>query len=344
MVGTGVGANYGILIKTSEALEKAASIDTVVFDKTGTLTEGRPAVTDIGSCGPSITSEEVLRLAACLEFNSGHPLAKAVVEAAKQHNLILTDVKDFEELPGKGVIGRLDGRVVAVGSGRLASHGRSYAESEAACHTAQLEMSGKTVVRLYIDGALVGAIGVSDRPKEDAAAAVKEIRRRGLAVAMITGDNFITAKAVGAEVGIEDVSAEIMPAAKASEIGRMREAGRHAAFVGDGINDAPALAQADLGIAVGTGTDIAIEAGDIVIMSGRPSKVIEALDLSKLTFKVIRQNLFWAFFYNMLAIPIAALGLLTPMVASLAMAFSSVSVVVNSLFISRYRPRPIPRS
>jgi len=344
MVGTGVSARHGILIKTSEALEKAASIDTVVFDKTGTLTEGKPAVTNIETCGAAFPVNEVLRLTASLEANSGHPLARAIVIEARQRQMQLTAAEGFEELPGKGVTGRLEGHVVAVGSGRLGSHEHPSTEAEAACHTAQLEMSGKTVVRLFVDSALVGAIGVADRPKEDAAETVKELRRRGLAVAMMTGDNTITARAVGAEIGIEDVSAEIMPAAKAREIGRMREAGRHVAFVGDGINDAPALAQSDLGIAIGTGTDIAIEAGDIVLMSGRPSKVIEALDLSRFTFRVIRQNLFWAFFYNLLAIPVAALGLLTPMVASLAMAFSSVSVVVNSLFISSYRPKPTPRA
>ncbi|MFA6604216.1 MAG: heavy metal translocating P-type ATPase [Patescibacteria group bacterium] len=343
MVGTGVSARLGILIKNSESLEKAAAIDTVVFDKTGTLTEGRPAITDVNVCSAAITPEEVLRLAASLEFNSVHPLARAVVEEAKRHDALLTDVFNFEELPGRGVTGNVDGRALAVGSGRLGSHDRSYTEAEAACHTAQLEIAGKTVLRLYIAGALVGAIGVADRPKEDAAAAIKELKRSGLAVAMITGDNSITARAVGAEIGIEDVSAEIMPAAKAHEINLMREAGKRTAFVGDGINDAPALAQSDLGIAIGTGTDIAIEAGDIVLMSGRPSKVVEALELSRLTFRVIRQNLFWAFFYNMLAVPIAALGLLTPMVASLAMAFSSVSVVVNSLFIARYRPKVLPR-
>ncbi|HTK04879.1 MAG TPA: heavy metal translocating P-type ATPase [Candidatus Eisenbacteria bacterium] len=335
MVGTGVGAQNGILIKNGEALQEAHKVDTVVFDKTGTLTEGKPAVTDVIPLGDHDV-KVMLRLAASLEAYSEHPLAKAVVAEAQKHVLPLIKTMDFSAVPGKGIEGVVDGRRLRIGSGKIGDAGGSI-PADALLILAKLEEQGKTVVRVFIDGQAAGIIAIADTPKEDARWAIKALKQEGVDVYMLTGDNKGTAMAIAAAVGIppERVLAEVLPNEKANEVKRLQEAGRSVAFVGDGINDAPALVQADLGIAVGTGTDIAIEAGDIVLVKGRPSKVVDALHLARKTFSVIKQNLFWAFFYNILAVPVAALGLLTPMIASAAMAFSSVSVVGNSLRIRR---------
>jgi Cu+-exporting ATPase len=334
MVATGTGAKNGILIKDGEALEKARIIDTVVFDKTGTLTEGKPRVTDVNVCVQGWSPDEVVSYAASLEAKSEHPLASAVVAAAKERGAPLYEVRDFETISGRGVSGTVNGRKAKLGSSRLIS---SSGETEAACNASSMEMTGKTVIRLELDGAMVGVLGVADAVKADARGSVRRLLRRGLRVLMISGDNALAARAVARELGIEEVIAEVLPDAKALEVKRLQDAGQKVAFVGDGVNDAPALAQADLGIAVGTGTDVAIEAGSIVLMSGSPSKAVEAMDLSRRAFKIIRQNLFWAFLYNVLSIPIASSGLLTPMIASAAMALSSVSVIANSLLIGRQR-------
>jgi len=303
MVGTGRGAQRGILIKGGEALEMAQKIDTVVLDKTGTVTAGKPRVTQVTAHG-AFAEDEVLRLAASAERYSEHPLGKAIVQAALERGLKLEDASQFSAQAGHGVRARVAGHEVVVGR------------------------PGATVI---IDGALAGAIEIADTIKPEAAEAVRRLRAMGIVVWMITGDRAATAEAVAAEAGIDHVLAGVLPAGKVAEIRKLQAAGRRVAMVGDGVNDAPALAQADLGIAMGNGADVAMEAGSVTLMRGNLNGVAEALELSRRTMRIIRQNLFWAFAYNVIGIPVAALGLLSPMLASAAMALSSVTVVTNSL-------------
>jgi Cu+-exporting ATPase len=326
LVGTGNGARKGILIKNGAALETAHAIDAVVFDKTGTLTEGKPSVVEVTACG-SFSEDEILSLAAALESRSEHPLARAVAAASRAKGLAQLAPQGFAAVPGKGVRGRVGAWEIAIGNAALVP------DVPEACRAAVAsgEARGSTVVRVAVDGAFVGAIAIADTLKADAKEAVERLRAQGIRVVMLTGDNAATAKAIAASLGIDDVRAEVLPDGKAAEVKKLQAEGRKVAFVGDGINDAPALTQADLGIAMGTGTDVAIEAGSVVLVKGSPTKAVEALLLARATFRVIRQNLFWAFFYNVLAIPLAAFGLLTPMIAAAAMGFSSVSVVGNSL-------------
>jgi Cu+-exporting ATPase len=330
LVGTGVGARRGILIKNGEALERAHDINVVVFDKTGTLTEGKPSVTAIeaGENDP----QEVLRIAASIEQNSEHPLAQAVVKEARNRNLTLGETTGFENLSGKGVRAQLDGAEILAGSPRLMrERGVDLAALNAA--TEKHESDAHTVIVIAHGGRAVGVIAIADAVKADAATAIAQLHAIGIETVMLTGDNAATARAVAAQVGVQRVRAEVLPGEKSAEVKRLRAEGKSVAFVGDGINDAPALAEADLGIAMGSGTDIAIEAGGIILVKGEPMKIVEALALSRRTFSTIRQNLFWAFFYNIAAIPLAALGLLNPMIAAGAMAISSISVVGNSLRI-----------
>jgi Cu+-exporting ATPase len=303
MVGTGRGAQRGILIKGGEALEMAHKIDTVVLDKTGTVTAGKPRVTQVTAQG-ALAENEVLLLAASAERYSEHPLGKAIVEAARERGLALEPAAEFAAQAGHGVRARVAGREVVVGR------------------------PGATVT---IDGVVAGAIEIADTIKPEAAEAVQRLRAMGMEVWMITGDRTATAEAVGREAGIERVLAEVLPAGKVAEIRKLQAAGRRVAMVGDGVNDAPALAQADLGIAMGSGTDVAMETGGVILMRDDLNGVAEALELSRRTMRIIRQNLFWAFAYNVVGIPVAALGLLSPMLASAAMALSSVTVVTNSL-------------
>lgn len=331
MVGTGIGARKGILIKNGESFERAKRIDVVVFDKTGTLTEGKPKVTDVLSIN-NYSDNEVLALAASIESLSEHPLANAITQSAKEKQLSLKEVNNFQNMEGRGVKGQIENKDILLGSVRLMKEsGVSLGNYES--KIANLETEAKTVVGLAENKQLVGVIAIADILKSDAKETVQILRKSGIETAMITGDNQRTAEAIAKSLGINKFFAEVMPQEKANKVKMLQQEGFKVAFVGDGINDAPALTQADLGIAIGTGTDIAIESGNIVLVKGHPSKVVEALNLSRLTFRTIRQNLFWAFFYNVAAIPLAAFGLLNPMIAAGAMAFSSVSVVGNSLRI-----------
>ena len=331
MVGTGLGARRGILIKNGEALERSRKIDIVIFDKTGTLTEGKPAVTDIVPVAGK-TKEDILRIAASLEKLSEHPLARAIVSRAAEDGIAPAESEGFANVAGLGVRGVVAGAAAVVGKVRfLEDQGISVAALQNDVN--RLESSARSVVLVAHSGTLIGALGIADTVKPDAKAAVAELARDGVESVMLTGDNQRTAEAIAGELGIRTVFAGVLPGEKADKVKELQSQGKKVAFVGDGVNDAPALVQADLGIAMGTGTDIAIEAGNIVLVKGSPAKVVEALRLSRLTFRTIVQNLFWAFAYNVAAIPLAAFGFLNPMIASGAMALSSVSVIGNSLRI-----------
>ena len=334
MVGTGTGAKRGILIKTGEALERAKKITIVLFDKTGTLTQGKPNVTDTHSVQPNISPDELLKIAGSLEHFSEHPLARAVVKECGKRNLTLYDVVKFTVLPGKGVQGTIESDEYFVGSVRfIKEQGILYEQWRS--DMISLEQQGKTIICVIKKNLLIGYIGIADTLKEDAKEAVGNLQSHGITTMLVTGDNEGTAQAIANVLGIQKVYARVLPEEKHMIVAELQKKGEHVAFVGDGINDAPALVKAELGIAIGTGTDIAIEAGSIVLVKGSPSKVFEALLLAQLTFKTIKQNLFWAFFYNIAAIPLAAFGLLNPIIAAGAMAFSSISVILNSLRIQK---------
>ncbi|MBN2206897.1 MAG: heavy metal translocating P-type ATPase [Candidatus Aminicenantes bacterium] len=342
MVGTGRGAERGILIKGGESLETAHKLTTVVFDKTGTLTRGEPTVTDIVTAG-SVAEADLLRWTAGAEKSSEHPLGAAVVAAARARGIEPAPAGRFLALEGRGLEAEVEGRSLLLGSaGLMAERGIDF--DACAGRAAALETEGKTVILVAVDGVPAGCIAVADTLKDSAAPAVRELKAMGLEVALMTGDNRRTAEAVARAAGIEVVLAEVLPGDKAAEVKRLQASGKTVAMVGDGINDAPALAQADVGIAVGTGTDVALEASDITLIRGDLTGVAVAVALSRRTLRTIRQNLFWAFVYNTLGIPVAAgvlypfFGLLlNPMIASAAMALSSVSVVSNSLRLRRAR-------
>jgi len=333
MVGTGRGAEMGILIRGGDVLEQARLVNTVVFDKTGTLTLGKPSVTDVVALDGR-SEDEVLRLAASAEMDSEHPLAAAVLAEARGRGLEPERPSGFEAVPGKGILATVDGTKVALGNpafiaGLGAPEGRYQQEAET------LAGQGKTSMVLAVDGEPVGLIALADTIKESAREAVEKLHEMGMEVYMITGDNERTARAIAAQAGIDHVLAEVLPQDKAAKVAALQDEGKAVAMVGDGINDAPALAQATLGIAIGAGTDIAIEASDITLIRDDLSAVVDAIKLSRKTFTIIKQNLFFSFFYNSCGIPIAALGLLNPIYAAAAMAFSSVSVVTNSLRLRR---------
>lgn len=338
MVGTGKGAEMGILIKNSEALEKARAIHTVIFDKTGTITIGKPVVTDFQVTNNTHTKDDILRLTASIENKSEHPLADAVVRFAKENNGELKNPETFESHTGLGVTGTVAGRQMVVGSPAfLSSHSVDLSDVEDL--SSRLQAEGKTVIYSAVDGKISAVIGIADVIKDNSKHAVHQLQEMGLEVIMITGDNQTTAGAIAQQVGIDDYQAEVMPDQKASLVRSYQKSGRTVAMVGDGINDAPALAQADLGIAIGSGTDIAMEASDITLMKGDLQGVVNAIAISRRTFKTIKQNLFWAFIYNTTGIPLAAFGLLNPMFAAFAMAMSSVSVLSNSLRLKKYKPQ-----
>jgi Cu+-exporting ATPase len=374
LVGTGIGAEQGVLIRSGEALETAHRLTAIVLDKTGTLTEGKPRVTDIVPFA-AFAEEEVLRLAAAVEAGSEHPLGEAIVRAAEDRKIALLKVAGFEAIPGHGIRGRIDnpptppftkggqhrpvppvekggsgGDLILLGNRRLFQR-EGIETSVAEEALTRLESEGKTAVLVGCGDVLIGVIAVADTLKPHAREAVAALHAQRLEVLMITGDNRRTAAAIGRQIGIDRVLAEVLPEQKAAEVRKLQGEGKRVGMVGDGINDAPALAQADVGIAIGTGTDVAMESADITLMSGDLRGVVTSITLSRATIRNIRQNLFWAFGYNVLGIPIAAgilypfAGiLLSPIIASLAMAFSSVSVVTNALRLKRYRPSPLPES
>ena len=347
MVGTGLGAKNGILIKGADALEKAHKLDTIVFDKTGTLTRGKPGVTDVVSVS-NYAENEVLSLAAVAEEGSEHPIGEAIILETKKRGLIAGEGEKYEAVAGKGIKCIYNGKWLFVGNRGFIAGNNIEVSKETGTILQKLENEGKTAVFVAFGGKVVGLIAVADTLKEYSKEAVEQLKKMGKGVWMITGDNKRTAIAIAKQLGIGEnsVIAEVLPQDKAKKVKGLQDKGKIVAFVGDGINDAPALAQADVGIAMGGGTDIAMETGEIILIKGDLRDVVTAIDLSSYTMRKIKQNLFWAFFYNSIGIPIAAgilypfLGfLLNPMIAAAAMAFSSVSVVSNSLLMKRYKKK-----
>ena len=344
MVGTGKGAEYGVLIKSGEALETTHKVETIVFDKTGTITEGKLKVTDIVGANNEIASDELLALAAAAEKGSEHPIGEAIVKAAAEKGLALGQAAGFQAVPGYGIEVEVDGRTVAIGNRKLMDKkGIRFGDALEAAD--RLAGEGKSLMFVAIDEQPAGVIAVADTIKPSSAATVKKLQAMGIEVAMLTGDNKLTAEAIAKQVGITRVLSEVLPEDKANEVKKLQADGRKIAMVGDGINDAPALAQADVGIAIGTGTDVAMESADIILMRSDLMDVLTAVELSKSTIKNIRQNLFWAFAYNVMGIPVA-MGilflfggpLLNPMIAGAAMSFSSVSVLINALRLKGFKP------
>lgn len=344
MVGTGKGAEYGILIKGGEALESTHKINTIVFDKTGTITEGKPEVTDILTTG-DISNQKLLQIAASAEKGSEHPLGEAIVLGAKKENLELLPLGSFQALPGYGIEVCIEDKVVLLGNRKLMTD-RGIQLSELEKESDQLASEGKTPMYIAMDQKLSGIIAVADVVKKSSAKAIEQLHKMGIEVAMITGDNKRTAEAIAKQVGIDRVLAEVLPKDKSNEVKKLQEEGKIVAMVGDGINDAPALVQADIGMAIGSGTDVAMESADIVLMKGDLMDVPTAIQLSKSTIRNIKQNLFWAFGYNILGIPVAA-GLLhafggptlNPMFGAAAMSLSSVSVLTNALRLKTFKPK-----
>ena len=337
MVGTGKGAQYGILTKSAESLETAHQVDTVILDKTGTITEGKPSVTDIAPVG--ISDKELLQIAASIEYLSEHPIAKAIVE--KANGLELSNVADFEQIAGQGVKGSVDGKKVLAGNYKMMRENNiEVSEDEV------FAKDGKTSLYFAVDNKFVGIIAVADTIKATSRQAIEDMRNMGLDVIMLTGDNAVTANAIKNKLSLSSAVAEVLPSDKEDEVRKLQQSGHKVAMVGDGINDAPALTRADVGIAIGAGTDIAIESADIVLMKSDLQDVVTSIELSHSVIKNIKENLFWAFFYNALGIPVAAgvlygiAGLkLNPMIAALAMSFSSVFVVSNALRLRFFKPK-----
>ncbi|SFL46609.1 Cu+-exporting ATPase, partial [Nitrosomonas aestuarii] len=336
MVGVGKGAQAGVLIKNAEALERMEKVDTLVIDKTGTLTEGKPAVTNI-IAAPGFFTDDLLQMAASLEQGSEHPLAHAIVMAAKNKELRLAEMSDFDSPTGKGVIGRIKGRNVALGNVTLMEE-KDVNVSSMSNQANELRSDGATVIFIAVDGQVAGILAIADPVKETTSDAINQLKKQGIHIVMLTGDNRRTAEAVAKRLGIEEVEAEILPEDKSKIVKKLRDTGRVVAMAGDGTNDAPALAAADVGIAMGAGTDVAIESAGVTLLKGDLMGIVRARKLSVATMRNIRQNLFFAFVYNSAGIPIAAgilypffAVLLSPIIAAAAMSLSSVSVIVNAL-------------
>ncbi|MCL4440511.1 heavy metal translocating P-type ATPase [Desulforamulus aeronauticus] len=341
MVGTGKGAENGILIKSGEYLEKAHQLNAIVLDKTGTITKGEPTLTDTVILDKSYNEETLLKQAAAVEKLSEHPLAQAIVKAAEAKGLTLDKPNHFEAIPGHGVKGTLGGEQILLGTRKLMQENQIEMQ-EHIKQVERLEEQGKTVMLMALAGKPAALIAVADTVKEHSQEAIAELQKMGIEVWMITGDNTRTARAIAQQVGIDHVLAEVLPEDKAREVERLRNQGKTVGMVGDGINDAPALVTADVGFAIGTGTDVAIEAADITLMRGDLRGLVASIKLSRATIKNIKQNLFWALFYNTVGIPVAALGLLNPVIAGAAMALSSVSVVSNALRLRKFRTEMSP--
>jgi Cu+-exporting ATPase len=346
MVGTGKGAEYGVLIRGGEALETAHTLDAIILDKTGTITKGEPSVTDIVETD-GYKAAEILRLAASAERGSEHPLGEAIVQRAHEQGVRLEDPTDFNAIPGQGIEAIIGNQKVLLGNMKLMKE-RAVPIDKTKGKAEALSRKGRTPMFVAVNGKTAGIIAVADTLKADSAAAIDALHRLGLEVIMVTGDNQRTAAAIAKQIGIDRVLAEVLPEGKAGEVKKLQAEGKRVGMVGDGINDAPALAQADVGIAIGTGTDVAIESADITLISGDLKGVVIAIALSKATIRNIKQNLFWAFAYNIILIPVAAgvlfpfFGiLLNPIFAAGAMGFSSVTVVTNALRLRRFRPPAI---
>ncbi len=336
MVGTGRGAKAGILVKNASALERAEKIRTLVLDKTGTLTEGKPSLTDLAPVNGN-TEVELLRLAAALEQGSQHPLAQAILTQAREMELKLPAVANFLSLSGKGVTGEIEGKTYYLGSPNYLAEQGVLSDASV---LAQMQSQGKTVLALAETGVLLGHLAIADRLRESSTRAIARLKKMGIEVIMLTGDNHATAEAIARQVGIESYRAEVLPQHKAEEVEKIKTRGMVVGMVGDGINDAPALAAADVSFAIAAGSDVAIEVADVTLMRNDLNSVVDAIALSRATLGKIRQNLFFAFIYNVLGIPLAALGMLNPVIAGAAMAMSSVSVVSNSLLLKRWKSAP----
>jgi P-type Cu2+ transporter len=343
MVGTGLGARNGILYKNATALEESAKLEVIIFDKTGTLTEGKPQVVEVVASGNPLTEDELLRFVASAEQSSEHPLAQAIVEKAKRRDLVLQATTDFEAIPGHGIKAAIAGKTLLVGNRRLMQQHKVSLDGFGE-RAASLEGAGRTVVYAALDGRFAGMIAVADAVRQNARLAVDRLSSIGVQVAMLTGDNRATAERIAAELGIQTVFAEVLPGQKAGKVKELQSQGKLVAMVGDGINDAPAPAQADVGIAIGAGTDVAMEAADVVLMKSDPLDVIGIITLSRATLRKMHQNLWWAAGYNTIAFPVAAgvfypaFGfVLRPEIAAISMSGSSLLVAVNALMLKRTR-------
>ena len=334
MVGSGIGAKNGILFRTGEAIQTLKSTKTIVFDKTGTITKGKPEVTDVLSFG-GYNKKEIISISASLEKGSEHPLASAILNVAKKENINLIDPEGFEAVSGMGIKGKIQDMSVVIGNEYIMKR-EGIEISSVKADVQRLQDEAKTVILVGINGKVVGILGIADTLKGDSVTAISELKGMGYNTVMITGDNERTSRAIAKKVGIEQVLSNVLPEEKQKEIEKLQKKGM-VAMIGDGINDAPALSQANVGIAIGTGTDIAIEASDITLVKGDLTSVVSAIRLSNAIFRKIKENLFWAFFYNIVAIPVAVLGFLHPVIAEVAMAFSSINVVTNSLRLRRIK-------